>query len=217
MAKLTKGEKRKIREEKKKNGETLAQQFKKFITRGNILDMSVGVIMGGAFNAIVNAFTKILMSVATWGVPGGINGLVTVLPAANEAQRGAEIALANGNAFVQKFSTAEVNEMVIGYAKAQGADITVTSDTFNQWKTSLLSLYSQHGTTWTYNQSAVIDWGTFINAIISFLTIALTLFVIIKVTTYVGKKRAEFKAQLEMKVAELKATEEARKEDDSAE
>ena len=58
--------------------------------------MSVGVIMGGAFNAIVNAFTKILMSVATWGVPGGINGLVTVLPAANEAQRGAEIALANG-------------------------------------------------------------------------------------------------------------------------
>ena len=95
MAKLTKEEKRKIREEKKKNGETLTQQFKKFITRGNILDMSVGVIMGGAFNAIVNAFTKILMSVATWGVPGGINGLVTVLPAANEAQRGAEIALAN--------------------------------------------------------------------------------------------------------------------------
>ncbi|MBO5362981.1 MAG: MscL family protein, partial [Clostridia bacterium] len=29
-------------------------EFKKFITRGNVLDMSVGVIVGGAFTGIVN-------------------------------------------------------------------------------------------------------------------------------------------------------------------
>ncbi len=31
------------------------QEFKTFITRGNVLDMAVGVIVGGAFTAIVNA------------------------------------------------------------------------------------------------------------------------------------------------------------------
>ncbi len=30
-------------------------EFKTFITRGNVLDMAVGVIVGGAFTAIVNA------------------------------------------------------------------------------------------------------------------------------------------------------------------
>ena len=32
-------------------------EFKKFITRGNVVDMSVGVIVGGAFTAIVTALT----------------------------------------------------------------------------------------------------------------------------------------------------------------
>ncbi len=33
-------------------------EFKKFITRGNVMDLAVGVIIGGAFTAIVNAVTK---------------------------------------------------------------------------------------------------------------------------------------------------------------
>ena len=33
------------------------EEFKKFITRGNIVDMSVGVIVGGAFTSIVNALS----------------------------------------------------------------------------------------------------------------------------------------------------------------
>ena len=203
MAKLTKEEKKALKAEKKANGQTLFAEFKKFITRGNVLDMSVGVIMGGAFNAIVNAFTKILMSVATWAVPGGINGLVTVLPAINEAQRGASFILEDGQAasFVQKFDNAAINDMTIAYAKAQGANMTVESDTFNQWKSSLTSLYTQHGMTWTYNQSAVIDWGTLINAAISFLIIALTLFVIVKVAKAFSLKRAEFKKEMELKAA----------------
>ena len=32
-------------------------EFKEFITRGNVLDMAVGVIIGGAFTAIVTALT----------------------------------------------------------------------------------------------------------------------------------------------------------------
>ncbi len=33
-------------------------EFKTFITRGNVLDMAVGVIVGGAFTAIVNALSN---------------------------------------------------------------------------------------------------------------------------------------------------------------
>ena len=36
-------------------------EFKKFITRGNVLDMSVGVIVGGAFTAIVNGMSNFIL------------------------------------------------------------------------------------------------------------------------------------------------------------
>ena len=36
-------------------------EFKKFITRGNIVDMAVGVIVGGAFTAIVNGLSNFVL------------------------------------------------------------------------------------------------------------------------------------------------------------
>ena len=36
-------------------------EFKKFITRGNVLDMAVGVIVGGAFTAIVNGLSNYIL------------------------------------------------------------------------------------------------------------------------------------------------------------
>lgn len=43
------------------------EEFKKFITRGNVMDMAVGVIIGGAFSAIVTALTNhILMPIVNW-------------------------------------------------------------------------------------------------------------------------------------------------------
>ena len=42
-------------------------EFKKFISRGNVLDMAVGVVVGSAFTAIVTAFTNgILKPVLDW-------------------------------------------------------------------------------------------------------------------------------------------------------
>ncbi len=32
--------------------------FKDFILRGNIVDLSIAVVIGGAFNGVVNQFTK---------------------------------------------------------------------------------------------------------------------------------------------------------------
>ena len=43
------------------------KDFKAFISRGSVIDLAVGVIIGGAFTAIVTALTnKILMPIINW-------------------------------------------------------------------------------------------------------------------------------------------------------
>jgi large conductance mechanosensitive channel len=37
---------------------SLAKEFKEFISRGNVVDLAVGVIIGGAFGAIVGSLVK---------------------------------------------------------------------------------------------------------------------------------------------------------------
>ena len=52
-------------EKKEKKG--LFKEFKEFITRGNVLDLAVGIIIGGAFTAIVNALcNNILKPIINW-------------------------------------------------------------------------------------------------------------------------------------------------------
>lgn len=56
-------------------------EFKKFITRGNILDLAVGVIVGGAFTAIVTSLTNnIIRPLINWIIAliGGKEGLSSV-------------------------------------------------------------------------------------------------------------------------------------------
>lgn len=166
----------------------LWKEFRTFITRGNVLDMAVGVIMGSAFGAIVTALVNILLSVCTWAVPGGIKGLVTILPAVNSAQAGVD-------GIGQTFTAAQLSDMTVAYAKSMGATITVNDASFATWQTNLLSKYTLHGTNYYYNGSAIIDWGTFINAIISFLIIALVLFIIVKIVSILKAKNDEFKAK----------------------
>lgn len=173
---------------KEKKGKKLWAEFKEFINRGNAFMLAVGVVIGGAFSAIVNAFVSMLMSVATWAVPGGLKGLVTVLPAVNPTQEGVA-------GIGQKFDAADIVEMTIKYAASQGVTITKESDSFMQWQNSLKGLYTLHGTTWTYNMSAIIDWGTLINAVISFLIIAIVLFIIVKVVNAAAAKKAEAQAK----------------------
>ena len=48
-------------------------EFKEFIARGNVLDMAVGLIVGSAFTAVVNALVSFLQSLFScfnfWGEP----------------------------------------------------------------------------------------------------------------------------------------------------
>ena len=136
------------RKPKKEKG--LFYEFKKFIARGNVIDLAVGVIIGGAFSAIVTALTnKIIMPLinliihtATGGK--GIN-LITILNGEPQfvTQDGAQVANA---------------------------------------------------------KCIYIDWGAFINAVISFLIIALTMFVIVKVAAKMAAARAKMKEDIEKKL-----------------
>ena len=62
------------------------KEFKAFIARGNVMDMAVGVIIGGAFSAIVTALTShVLMPVINWILllitgGNGLEEIVTFLP-----------------------------------------------------------------------------------------------------------------------------------------
>ncbi|MBQ4053633.1 MAG: large conductance mechanosensitive channel protein MscL, partial [Clostridia bacterium] len=72
-------------------------EFKKFITRGNVLDMSVGVIVGGAFTGIVNGLSNFILKpfinwlLALVGGTKGLEGAITMLSPAYT-----EVADANG-------------------------------------------------------------------------------------------------------------------------
>ncbi len=48
------------------------EDFKKFISRGNVMDMAVGVIIGGAFTGIVNSLVNDVIN-PLLGVFGGLN------------------------------------------------------------------------------------------------------------------------------------------------
>ena len=60
-------------------------EFKTFITRGNVLDMSVGVIVGGAFTGVVNGLSNyILKPIINWILAlvigkDGLSGAITML------------------------------------------------------------------------------------------------------------------------------------------
>lgn len=180
---------------KEKKGGKLWAEFKAFINKGNAFMLAVGVVIGGAFSAIVNAFVNMLTSLATWPVPGGLKGLVTVLPAVTEAQKGAAF-MQNGKIVnLQSFTMADANQRVIEFAAAQGKTVAVEDADFIQWKNSLLGLYEQHGTVFTSKMSAIIDWGTLINAVIAFLIIAVVLFVIVKMANTAAAKKAELEAK----------------------
>ncbi|MDF7674686.1 large-conductance mechanosensitive channel protein MscL [Acetobacteraceae bacterium ESL0709] len=47
--------------------------FRKFIMRGNVLDLAVGVVIGSAFTAIVNSMVKDLLTPALGAVTGGVD------------------------------------------------------------------------------------------------------------------------------------------------
>ncbi|MBQ9801912.1 MAG: large conductance mechanosensitive channel protein MscL [Clostridia bacterium] len=151
----------KMKKELKAKKDGFFKDFKKFITRGNVLDMAVGVIVGGAFTAIINALSNnILKPVINW-----------------------------------------ILALIIG------------TDSLSEVFTYLKVVKAADGTI-DLTQSIYIDWGAFINAIINFLLIAFTLFMIVRIINNV-RKRLDAKEIAEA-AAKAKAEEEKKKAADAA-
>ena len=87
-------------------GKGFLNEFKKFIMRGNVMDMAVGVIVGGAFTSIVTSLNKDILT-PILGIFGGIDfsKLVVVLGSGEEAP-----VLAYGN-----FITAVLNFLITAF------------------------------------------------------------------------------------------------------
>lgn len=51
----------------------MLQEFKKFIARGNVLDMAVGVIVGGAFSSIITSLVNNIFTPIIGLILGGVN------------------------------------------------------------------------------------------------------------------------------------------------
>jgi len=121
-------------------------EFKTFITRGNVIDMAVGVIVGSAFTAIVTALSNnILKPIINW--------LLALIFGANSLSE------------------------VFTFLKRTEVDGVIDLE-----------------------QSIYIDWGSFVNAIINFLLIALVLFTIVRIInnlrTTEGELLGKFKGDL---------------------
>lgn len=54
-------------------GKSLAGEFREFIMRGNVMDMAVGVIIGGAFQAIINSLVNDVVMPLITLITGGID------------------------------------------------------------------------------------------------------------------------------------------------
>lgn len=51
----------------------MLEEFKKFISKGSVLDMAIGIIMGTAFTAIVNSVVEDLLMPIITGLTAGVD------------------------------------------------------------------------------------------------------------------------------------------------
>lgn len=126
--------------EQKKDKFKLAKEFKAFISKGNVLDMAVGLIIGSAFTAIVNSLVgDLLMPVL---------GLIT-----------------------GKMDFSELKLII---------------------QPAVEEVLNEAGEVVTPGVAEIsINYGAFIQSIISFLLIALAVFALLKVISKLHRKKKE--------------------------
>lgn len=116
------------------------KEFKKFIARGNVMDMAVGIIMGAAFTAIVKSMVDDLIMPVVGLFTGGVD-----------------------------FSNKFINLTNEGYATLEAAEKA---------------------------GAATLNYGMFLNAVISFLIVAWVVFMLVKGVNKI-KEMAEKDAEKE--------------------
>ena len=134
--KITRAEKK---EKRKKERISFFSEFKKFIKRGNVVDMAVGVAVASAFTAIVTAFT---------------NGFISPL-----------LAMLSNDASLSDL------KIVLREAAFDADGVEVQGE-------------------------VAILWGAFLQAIINFLIIAFTLFLVMRIANKISKKASKLAVEI---------------------
>ncbi|MGA2952198.1 MAG: large-conductance mechanosensitive channel protein MscL [Caulobacteraceae bacterium] len=85
---------------------SVVSEFRDFIARGNVVDLAVGVVIGGAFGKIVSSLVENIIMPPIGVLTGGVDfsSLKVVLKAADPAHKVAEVAIGYG-AFVNTIIT----------------------------------------------------------------------------------------------------------------
>ena len=95
----------------KKDGKKgFTAEFKEFITRGNVVDMAVGVIVGSAFTAIVTSLVDNIFNPVIGYFIGGVNFTDLSIPLPRMIP-GADPVTVNYGAFIQQV----VNFLIIAF------------------------------------------------------------------------------------------------------
>lgn len=76
-------------------------EFKKFITRGNVIDMAVGIIIGTAFKEIINSLVKEILMPLIGLFLGGISFVDLKIVIAEATEQTTEVAVMYG-IFIQR-------------------------------------------------------------------------------------------------------------------
>jgi large conductance mechanosensitive channel len=96
--------------------ELMWEEFKKFIMRGNVVDLAVGVIIGLAFGAIVNSLVNDIIMPVIGAVAGGLDFSNYYLPLSSKVQQGVAYADAKKEGAVLgwgQFLTVALNFVII--------------------------------------------------------------------------------------------------------
>lgn len=88
------------------------KEFKEFAMRGNVIDLAVGVVIGGAFGRIVTSLVDDVIMPPIGYLTGGVDfgSMKYVIQEANEAADVAEVSLSYGN-----FINAVIQFMIVAF------------------------------------------------------------------------------------------------------
>jgi large conductance mechanosensitive channel len=154
-----KAKRKELKKKMKAQRDSFWKDFKKFITKGNVIDMAVGVVIGSAFSAIVNGLVKMV-----------INPCIALIPGA---------------------------------------------DSLDNWKTILKeAVVDAEGV--VKEAEVAILWGEWVQTIIQFIIIALSIFLAVRIIRSAGKKLRYKEIEAQRIADEKKKAEDKEKADAAA-
>jgi large conductance mechanosensitive channel len=82
----------------------IAREFREFISRGSVIDLAVGIVIGAAFTAVINSFVQDVLNALIGAVVGEPNF------------DDLTFSIGDGVVYYGRFLTALINFLIIGFA-----------------------------------------------------------------------------------------------------